>query len=38
MLAALVSGAIPALRASSADLNSVLKDESRGTSSCTWGA
>ena len=29
ILAALVSGAIPALRASSADLNSVLKDEAR---------
>ncbi len=31
-LAALVSGAIPALRASATDVNSVLKDESRGSS------
>ncbi len=37
MLAALVAGSIPALKASSADLNSVLKDESRGSSGMRIG-
>ncbi|MBT8404142.1 MAG: ABC transporter permease, partial [Gemmatimonadetes bacterium] len=36
-LAALVSGAIPAIRASSTDINAVLKDESRGSSSLQIG-
>jgi predicted permease len=36
-LAALVSGAIPAIRASRTDINSVLKDESRGSSSLEIG-
>jgi predicted permease len=36
-VAALMSGGIPALRASSTDLNSVLKDESRGSSSLHIG-
>src|SRR5690606_24837283 len=36
-LAAVVSGAIPALRASSADINGILKDESRGSSSLHLG-
>jgi putative ABC transport system permease protein len=35
--AALVSGIIPALRVSTADLNAVLKDESRGSSSLRIG-
>ena len=37
MLAALVAGIIPAVKASSADLNSVLKDESRGSSGMQIG-
>ncbi len=37
MLAALVAGIIPAVKASSADLNSVLKDESRGSSGMRIG-
>jgi predicted permease len=37
LLAALVSGAIPAWRASSTDVNAVLKDESRGSSSLHIG-
>jgi predicted permease len=36
-VAALVSGALPALRASGTDVNSVLKDESRGSSSLQLG-
>lgn len=36
-LAAVVSGAIPAVRASSTDVNSILKDESRGSSSLHIG-
>jgi putative ABC transport system permease protein len=36
-VAALVSGGIPALRSSSTDLNAVLKDESRGSSSLHIG-
>ena len=36
-LAALLSGVIPAWKASSSDLNAVLKDESRGTSSLQIG-
>jgi predicted permease len=36
-LAAVLAGAIPAWRASSSDLNAVLKDESRGTSSLQIG-
>ena len=36
-LAALVSGALPAVRASATDVNSVLKDESRGSSSLSLG-
>jgi putative ABC transport system permease protein len=37
VLAALLSGVIPAWRSSSTDLNAVLKDESRGTSSLQIG-
>lgn len=37
MVAALVAGIIPAVKASSADLNSVLKDESRGSSGMQIG-
>ncbi len=37
VLAALVAGSIPAWKASSADLNSVLKDESRGSSGMRIG-
>jgi len=37
MLAALVAGIIPAIKASSADLNAVLKDESRGSSGMRIG-
>jgi predicted permease len=37
MMAALVAGIIPAVKASSADLNSVLKDESRGSSGMQIG-
>jgi putative ABC transport system permease protein len=37
VVAAALSGAIPAWRASSSDLNAVLKDESRGTSSLHIG-
>ncbi len=37
MLAALVAGIIPAVKASGADLNSVLKDESRGSSGMRIG-
>jgi predicted permease len=37
VVAALVSGAIPAFKASTTDLNSVLKDESRGSSSLHLG-
>ena len=36
-LAAVASGVIPALRASATDLNSILKDESRGSSSLHIG-
>lgn len=36
-VAALVSGAIPAVRASSTDVNGILKDESRGSSSLHIG-
>jgi predicted permease len=36
-LAALVSGALPAWRASATDVNAVLKDESRGSSSLQLG-
>ncbi len=37
VLAALVSGLIPALRASRTDVNAILKDESRGSSSLQIG-
>ena len=37
LLASLVSGAIPALQASRADVNEILKDESRGSSSFRIG-
>ena len=37
MVAALVAGIIPAVKASSADLNTVLKDESRGSSGMQIG-
>jgi putative ABC transport system permease protein len=37
VLAALVSGVIPALRASRTDVNAILKDESRGSSSLQIG-
>ncbi len=37
MVAALVAGGIPALKASGADVSSVLKDESRGSSSLRIG-
>ena len=37
MIAALVAGIIPAVKASSADLNTVLKDESRGSSGMQIG-
>lgn len=37
MLSALVAGGIPALKASGADVNSVLKDESRGSSGMRIG-
>jgi len=37
ILAALVSGMIPALRASRTDVNAILKDESRGSSSLQIG-
>jgi putative ABC transport system permease protein len=37
LLAALVSGTIPAVRASRADLNGVLKDESRGSTGLHMG-
>jgi predicted permease len=37
VVAALVAGIIPAVKASSADLNSVLKDESRGSSGMQIG-
>jgi putative ABC transport system permease protein len=36
-VAALVSGALPAVRASATDVNTVLKDESRGSSSLQLG-